>query len=96
MSAVQLHDPLLHLLLVRQQLGRPQEVSVRVVVVVPDLRWGPSRAQHQTECVFRGFQTNNNHLFDSELTTSLLFIRPSQTVHVDILGLQISGIFLNR
>ncbi len=38
--AVQLHDPLLHLLLVRQQLVHPQEVSVSCIVVVTDLRWG--------------------------------------------------------
>lgn len=38
--AVQLHDPLLHLLLIRQQLVRPQEVSVSDVIVVSDLGCG--------------------------------------------------------
>lgn len=39
-SAVELHDPLLHLLLVRQQLVRPQEVSVSYIIVVANLRCG--------------------------------------------------------
>jgi len=38
--AVELHDPLLHLLLVRQQFGGPQEVPVCCVAVVADLRCG--------------------------------------------------------
>ena len=37
---VELHDPLLHLLLVRQQLVRPQEVPVCYIIIVTDLRCG--------------------------------------------------------
>lgn len=36
--AVELHDPLLHLLLVRQQPVNPQEVPVCDIIVVADLR----------------------------------------------------------
>lgn len=36
--AVELHDPLLHLLLVRQQPVHPQEVPVGYIVIVADLR----------------------------------------------------------
>lgn len=36
--AVELHDPLLHLLLVRQQPVYPQEVPVCDIIIVADLR----------------------------------------------------------
>lgn len=38
--AVELHDLLLHLLLVRQQLVRPQEVPVCCIIIVANLRCG--------------------------------------------------------
>ena len=38
--AVEFHDPLLHLLLVRQQLVRPQEVPVCYIIIVTDLSCG--------------------------------------------------------
>lgn len=43
MPSVELHDLLLHLLLVRQQLGGSQVVAVGCVVVVTDLSWGTQR-----------------------------------------------------
>lgn len=38
--AVELHDPLLHLLLVRQQPVYPQEVPVCYIIIVTNLRCG--------------------------------------------------------
>lgn len=39
-SAVELHDPLLHPFLVRQQFVQPEELHVCNVIIVPNLRCG--------------------------------------------------------
>lgn len=43
MSTVELHDLLLHLLLIRQQLVCPQVVAVCYVIVVTNLSWKTHR-----------------------------------------------------
>lgn len=73
MPAVELHDPLLHLLLVRQQLVVPQEVSVCYVVIVADLRCGSWRRNENVSfflpagtiyvhCVDRSNKMLNGHI----------------------------------
>lgn len=43
---VEIHDPLLHLLLVRQQPVYPQEVPVRHIIIVTNLRCGLKKAKN--------------------------------------------------